>query len=657
MSGPAPTGACPDCTGLAFQVRQCACTDGGDRLLVDSDSFADEPYRDCRLCRGDGGVAEPCAACARTGLRRAELVVSVVNLDTGAVASERLRPDRVVPERDTDGTWVVPLGTVADRLVARAGVGSVHAILPAGQALDTPLLWLPRTWRPDLPVDRRWAMAADALIRADHSPWRVLVGRVATPPPEPSPGRRLGELCRLAGLLHLDLVVEARWWHDRAWWDLRFELPGGDVPEVPRRSAPELADAVTATTAVAALAGLAEHGRAAPAYTIRSSAGPAPAPAHADLAALERRIHTDLAGGSGAQAIWRDGRWWHTPLRPGGIAEVLHEQDTGQVVRHATTILLRVTEPPEPAWWGASIRHRECPRCSGAGAAPTWGSCATCGDSRRLHSALTVTVTDLTRVAHRLWQPVAGEPVTPVGTQPDGTPVVQLRGHYRAAELATPFGVRPEDLTRLDRPGRQCVGQDLLDGTVTCDEPGVDPATRYVEVAARGLPGARLLVLARPPDVPPVADLLRLGTGLDLAVVVTAQDHRRDAGDPTRVQGVRWRVEIVSREAAVVLTPPWWPSLEAAVADGLDGLGAALSAAVPIDPRRPVPAPEHPPSPVAAGDPTLVLRRLARRYAGEVVAVRVDRGTCQFWLAGETGQHALTAAVALPDAATALRFG
>ncbi|MEW2442722.1 hypothetical protein [Micromonospora marina] len=656
MSGPAPTGACPDCGGLAFRVRQCACTDGGDRFLVDGDSHADEPYRGCRLCRGDGGVAEPCPACARTGLRRAELVVSVVNLDTGAVASERLRPDRLVPRRDVDGTWAVPLRALADPLVARAGVRDVHAILPAGQDLDTALVWLPRTWRPDLPVERRRAMASEALVRADHSPWRVLLGRAAAPPPEPPAGRRLAELCLLAGLLHLDLVVEARWRHDRAWWDLRFELPGGDVPGLPRRSAPDLADAVVTTTAVAALAGLAEHGPAAPAYTIRSSADPPPAPQQVDLAALDRRIRADLAGGPGAQAIWRDGRWWHTALRPGGLAEVRHEQDTGQVVRHAATMLLRVTEPPRPAWWGAPIRHRDCPDCRPG---TRRGRCATCGDSRRLRAALTVTVTDLTRVAHRLWQPAAGEPATAAGTESDGTPVVQLRGHYRAAELAAPFGVRPEDLTRLDRPGRQCLGQDLLDGTVTCDGPGGDPATRYVEVAARGLPGARLLVLARPPDVPPVADLLRLGAGLDLAVVVTARDHRRDAGDPTRVQGVRWRVEVVSRAAAVALTAPWWPSLEAAVADGLDGLGVALTAAVPVDPRRPVPAPDHPPSPspVAAGDPTLVLRWLARRFAGEVVAVRVDRGACQFWLADEAGQRALTGAMALADAATVLRFG
>ncbi|MEO3779426.1 hypothetical protein ABGB16_21795 [Micromonospora sp. B11E3] len=675
-----PTVACPDCSGLTFQVQRCRCTDGGDRLLVEGDAYADEPYRECRLCRGDGSVAVPCPRCERTGRRRAEVVVSVVNLDTGAVASERFRPGRFTPVRSPDGLWEVPLRRVAARLAARVGARDVGGISPTGPALDAPLLWLPRTWRPDLPADQRYAAEAEALARADHTPWVVLLGRAAEPPPPPAPGRHLGWLCGVAGLLHLDLVVEARRRHDQVCWDVRFELPGGDVPDAPRRQGFDLPAAVVDTTVAAALAGLAESGLTAPAYTVRSSLGVPAAPADVDVAALGGRILTDLAGGPGAQAIWRDGRWWHTLLRPGGRVEVLHEHDTGQIVRWTTTALLRVTEPPDPAWWGAPITHRDCPDCrpgsrlrrcacrvgaagpdpdcpdcAGAGMAPGWGPCPACGGSRRVYSAVTLTVTDLTRVTHRLWQPVAGEPATRIGAQPNGAPVVQLREHYRAARLAAPFGVRPEHLIRLDQPGGLCLGQDLLEGTVTLDRPDDDLAARYVAAAARGAPGARLVVLAQPPDVPPVADLVRLAAGLDLAVAVTACDHRRDTADPTRLHGVRWQLDIVPRDAPLGLAQPWWPSPETAVADCLDRLGGALLEAVPRNPDRPVPAPTAT-APGAVGDPASLLRRLARRYAGQVVAVRVDRAGCQFWLAEEAGARALTGAVTLVEAVAALRL-
>lgn len=672
---------CPDCSGLTFQVRRCRCTDGGNRLLVDGDAQADEPYRECRLCRGDGSVVVPCPGCDRTGRRRAEVVVSVVNLDTGATASERLRPGGLSPLRTPDGLWEVPLRAVAARLAARVDARDVRGIFPSDSALDAPLLWLPRTWRPDLPAERRHAIEAEALARADHTPWRVLLGRAAASPAPPAPGRHLGWLCGVAGLLNLDLVVEARLRHDEVCWDIRFELPGGEVPDMPRRQHVDLSAAVAETTVATAMAGLAESGLTAPAFTVRSSLGVPAAPADVDVAALAQRILADLAAGPGAQAIWRDGRWWHTRLRPSGRVEVLHEEDTGQLVRWTTTALLRVTEPPNPAWWGAPISYRDCPDCrpdsrlrrcgcrrgtadpdpdcpdcAGAGMASAWSPCFTCGGSRRVYAGLTLTVTDLTRVTHRLWQPAPGEPATRIGTRPNGTPVVQLREHYRAARLAAAFGVRPEHLTRLDQPGNRCLGQDLLEGTVALDRPDDEPAARYIAAATCGAPGARLIVLARPPDVPPMADLVRLATGLDLSLAVTACDHRHDAGDPDRMHGVRWRVEILPRERSLDLAQPWWPSPETAVADCLDRLSGALLNAVPRHPDRPVPAPVAP-APRSAGDPTQLLRRLARRHAGQVVAVRVDRAGCQFWIVEEAGARALTGAVTLVEALAALRLG
>ncbi|WP_434740839.1 hypothetical protein [Micromonospora sp. SH-82] len=694
-----PTIVCPECSGLTHTVLRCECVSGGDQLIVDGAGYADEPYRDCRLCRGDGSVLRPCLWCGRTGVRRAELVVSVVNVDTGSVASQRIRPGRITVERGPDGVWAMPLRPVVDRLAGQVGAVDVAGLPAVGPDPDGTLVWLPRSWAPELPAAERHRIEAEALARGDHSPWRVLLGRSVPPAAPPDPGRHLGELCRVANLLHVDLVVEARDQHGRVVWDVRYELPGGTVPVDPHLYEVDLPSAVAATTVVTATARLGETGLTAPAYTVRSSLGMLPAPTVVDLAELERWLRVDLAGSPGAQVIWRNGRWWHTRLCEGDPIEELYEWDTGQVVRYVTPRLLRVTEPPDPTWWGAPIRGHECPdcrpgdrlrrcdcrvrgtdpdpdcpRCCGAGFAPGQGACPTCGDSRRIHSALTVTVTDLTRATHHLWQPtvelstaggrVAGEAAVRVGCHPDGTPILQLREHYRAAGLADRFGVRPEHLIRLDQPGGHPLGQDLLEGTLTGPDPdtapgpdsqaprpgpdsqtpdpgGDDPARRYVTRAARGVPGARLLVLARPPAAPPTVELIRLAVGLHLAVTVVACDHRRDADDPNRLHGVRWRVDVTSTASDLDLRRPWWPSVEAAVADRFAHLGPTLRDTLPTSAHQPLPAPTTV-DPVGVQDPTSALRRLARRHAGQVVAARLDGTGCRFWHADTTGPRALT---------------
>ncbi|GGL94830.1 MULTISPECIES: hypothetical protein [Micromonospora] len=214
-----------------------------------------------------------------------------------------------------------------------------------------------------------------------------------------------------------------------------------------------------------------------------------------------------------------------------------------------------------------------------------------------------------------------------VGSNPDGTPIVQLPPHYRVAGLADLLGVRPEHLTRLDQPGGYPLDQHLLDGTVTDAGDasgggsggssfggsfggsgggsfGDGPAQRYVARAARSTPGARLFVLAQPPAAPPVVELIRLAVGLDLAVTVVACDHRHDAADPTRLHGVRWRVDVTGPAAEVDLRQPWWPSLEAAATDCLAHLGSAVRQALPTSPHRPLPAPTWPADPDLPSTPT-----------------------------------------------------
>ena len=106
------------------------------------------------------------------------------------------------------------------------------------------------------------------------------------------------------------------------------------------------------------------HGLDAPAHYLRAGAGPPDLPEPVDLDQVERRMIRDCEGRPGAQAIWRNGRWWHTSLRPGRVVETLTEEPTGQVSRRVTTILVRGWEPPAPDWVGEPIPYHDCPDCT-----------------------------------------------------------------------------------------------------------------------------------------------------------------------------------------------------------------------------------------------------------------------------------------------------
>ncbi|WP_405426594.1 hypothetical protein [Micromonospora sp. NBC_00617] len=79
---------------MTFTLEPCQCTTYGDRFLADADTLGPrrEAYRRCEQCRGAGSVAYPCYRCHRLGRRRAQLVVTVANLDIGAVVSHQVVP-------------------------------------------------------------------------------------------------------------------------------------------------------------------------------------------------------------------------------------------------------------------------------------------------------------------------------------------------------------------------------------------------------------------------------------------------------------------------------------------------------------------------------------------------------------------------------------
>ncbi|MEV4829475.1 hypothetical protein AB0K25_14285 [Micromonospora sp. NPDC049257] len=603
----------------------------------------------------DGTIPAGCHRCARRGLRRAQLVLTVANLDTGAVASREVLPGTLEPRPQPAGGWVVDLTPRVRELAAEAGVAVT---------VDPVVVPVPTGWRPDLPAAERQEWAARALAGAARPAWRVWVGRSTAPPPV-DPAQRLVRLCALADLLLLDLVVEARRHGDTLRWAVRYEMPGSPVRGLPSEPGyADLAAALVGTDVADALTGLGERGRHAPARLLRPDPLRASAPAATiSVARVARRVRADCAGRvgggrpPGAQAVWRDGRWWHTALRPDAPA---HDDPVGRPTglrrdrpqqpdgpgrgttprpdgvssdrprrpdgaHRGGTPLHRAAEPPDPPWLGEPVPSRPCPTCRPA-RRPVASvlPCATCAGTGRVHRAALITLTDLRcRVVHLAWRAGTPEPVSTASVRPGGRSVVRLPDRYRLGAWATVFGVRPEDLAEAD--GGHALPPDVRDGYVALPWAGADPVGEQVAAVGPALPAARLLVTAVRPEAPPLAELLRLAYGLDLALLVNVLDLRRHPVAPLRTHGVLWSVDL--RPPATPVRPddlPDRPSLAAAVAHCVECLDVTLPQTVPADPRTPVPVPRSTSRPLPP-DPVPGLRRLAARHHGRPLSVRFTR--------------------------------
>jgi hypothetical protein len=684
MTGPIVV-TCRRCEGMTVTEASCGCLNGGNRVLVTDDPAPREAYRDCRMCGGSGRVATACHSCGQRGRQRAQIVLTVANVDTGAVASTSVEPGTVAPVSDPGGGWRLRLGPLIRDLAAAVGAATWSDVYgrPDGE-LDVSL---PRDWRPDLRMERWRALEAAAIAAQAGVGWHVYLGRSAAPPAV-EPEHRLSQLCAVADLLHLDLVVEARRnrTEDRLYWDIRYDVPGARVPARARLDANDLVTAVSTATVVRAIAGISARGLTAPAHYLDRPTESAPVRPHGNLDEVERRVVadcTDLRTGlalPGAQAIWRNGQWWHTSLRVTGHTESLTEQQTGQVVRRVTPVLRRGWEPPEPAWLGERIEHLPCPdcdpgsrlraclctiggnpvdpdctSCGGAGLRAWALPCHTCSDSHRIHSGVVVTITDLDRrVEHLNWRAGVAAPTPLVATHPNGKSLVQLPERYRLDALATKLGVRPDDLTELD--GGWPVDQDLREGLVTLRRTDLDGLTQHVARAALGHPGARLLVLATPPEVPALADLIRLATGLGLGLAVSVRDNRDNESHPLRTHGMSWHVEFTPADPpTVTIDPPTRPSLPAAIAYSLEYLEIALVEAVPADPAQPIPAPLRT-NPTDVDDPEPLIRRIGAHHAGEWVSVHFAAAGCHVYLRDQGDLHQLTSAGDLTNALAAIGF-
>ncbi|MFC5943242.1 hypothetical protein ACFPZ4_17365, partial [Micromonospora harpali] len=242
----------------------------------------------CPDCDGTAPVS--CHRCGRRGRRRAQLVLTVANLDTGAVASHEVVPRGLDPRPEAAGGWAVDLTPRVRELAAEAGVAAT---------VEPVVVPMPDAWRPDLPAAERHELAARALAAAARPAWRVWVGRSTAPPPV-DPARQLGRLCALADLLLLDLVVEARRHGDALRWAVRYEVPGSPVPDLPTEpSFADLAAALAGTDVADALTGLGERGRDAPARQLRPDPLRTLIRAATNVARVARRVRADCEGRAG----------------------------------------------------------------------------------------------------------------------------------------------------------------------------------------------------------------------------------------------------------------------------------------------------------------------------------------------------------------------
>ncbi|MFY1653340.1 hypothetical protein ACN27J_20935 [Solwaraspora sp. WMMB762] len=559
--------------------------------------------------------------------RRAQLVVTVANLDTGAVASTNLVPGSFTPLPTPNGTWWLPYAPIITDLAQRAGVAAATLCDPdfpdEPGRLPSSGLTLPIQWQPGAPERDRHRWEASVLANRLTAPWLVLVGRSSAPPPPGDPARLLGRLCALADQLHVDLVLEARPASTPSGlsWDIRFELAGGKVPDYPHRWVADLPAAIASISPERAASGLAVADWNLPAHYLTEAAltpHPVPVgldghPGGHDLDQLERRMISDAEQHGGAQAIWRNRHWWHTSLRP-------DETEPGGVGGR----FRRGWEPPAPRYWGEPIPTHPCPQCTNVADPPY---CTDCYGTRRVRHGAVVTVTDLRgRTVHRNWRPDDG-PTSPTLVHTDqasGTSVWQLPEHYRIGSLAAEFGVQPTDLTDID--GEHVIDQHLRNG-VSQIHHGRDPLAAYLAEAAAAHDGARIIARATNWPGPTLDQLARLVTGLGLALDVTAVDHRDSTGRPELMQGHTWSVQVADPATPMTIDPvPTSAALPEAVALCHRYLYGALRATVPTDPEKPMSVPHRPATAGPAPDTTSYItevRHQAARHPGTPATVRI----------------------------------
>ncbi|MBT8228437.1 MAG: hypothetical protein HKP61_17795 [Dactylosporangium sp.] len=645
------------------------------------------PVVTCASCGGAPTRLSSCSSCHQHGRRRAQQVLTVANLDTGAVASISVTPGSTTPRPAPDGTWWIDLTALVNDLASAVGAESVFDTSGPDQPIDPDEILgiaLPPGWRPSAPAATRAAAEAAAIATDTGRSWRVYLGH-SVPWPEPEPDRLLQRLCGLADLLRIDLIVEARRQGNSATggpgltWSIRFGLPGAGTPEEPWGIHGSVADAVARTSPAIAFRDITRcvAGARAPAHWVtppRDQNAPLPV-VHVetveDAVVRDCRVDPSVSDTIGAQAIWREGRWHHT------------------TVRRIGPVTARGHEPPPPSWLGQPIPYTTCPEhdCAASlhrsppedrpnhepGPSHVAAACRRCGGTGLLYHGAVVTITDLDgRVDHHNWEAEPGkfgQIITPAASR---QPVALMPEPFRLTDLTGAYGVRPADLTDLSTG--QIADHALRFGyTVIPNNGPADLVRTYLQRVGQGRSGARIFIHAAAPDLPPLAHVVRLAERLGLSLNMTVEAYPRHPDDPTALHGEWWTIDLTppSRNIMTVLRP-LYPSLQHALRICLNSLDRSIDRATPADPTTPIPCPG------AAGDAAGVpgalgvadqanddaelpqlISRIASGAPGLPVLIRRDPGEWRVYRSTELGSVPVRVAsnARLADAAASLGIG
>jgi hypothetical protein len=582
-----------------------AATGGGTYSHLRRFSVATVVVIACPTC-GNTNLARPsCVACAGSGLRRAQLVLTVANLDTGAVASERLVPGSLVskcsPKRSQNGEWIADLSEIVQRLGTSVAAKSIFDVASPDHLFnsgDGPTLALPDTWRGDLAPELREAIEARVLVEQSPRPWRLFLGRSRAMPPT-DPAARLQHLCDLADLLRVDLVIEARPRPDATAlsWDIRFDLPSTGVPATPYGDHPDLRSALVDTDPIIALRDISN--RPGNSHPRELAAIPQ---SLADLETITQWINEDINQNFGyAQLVWRDRRWHRAYPRKQAGHDGAEQDRSTQREGQPQEVMVTITDL----------------------------------DTRADHLVLRA---DSARLARPSQQPTANG----CGSN-DGCAapirVVTLPEEFRLARHSARYGVTATDLIDL-HTGRVAdvrlrYGLMSVSGSPTSAEadlatsPAADPVIDFLTQITRGRSENRLFIGALTSEIPPLERLVRLAVNLELTIDLTIEICQDPSDIWATVHREWWSVDLRAEDCPEPLTiEPWQPSLRSALQDRLTYLDQVAAQAVPRDPNHPLPAPDSTIAPAPAyveRDLAALLRQLGAQYPDHPVICRRDR--------------------------------
>jgi hypothetical protein len=308
---------------------------------------ADEPLGvpvvRCPSCAGEGTTRqssptghhppEECSFCAGQGVVRAQLVISVVDLPTGRVASRSIVPGVLTPIRAANGQAVLDLAAVVREMAIDLDLRSIYRAPSRELAAwdqETPY-FIPLRHAADADVSDEWRFEYEgaAIAREARTHPHVIFYAGVESKPTPSADDSLRRLVRTARDLQLDLVVDVRVERSEMLiWSVRLDVPGDAIPEKPSARFNTLHRALRETTVETTLDWLRNRSITVPARWLDISPvetrdgtegwGSAQ-PDDLTWAEISARLTPLAVRGEGAVGVLRQGAWFFSSLaaRPG----------------------------------------------------------------------------------------------------------------------------------------------------------------------------------------------------------------------------------------------------------------------------------------------------------------------------------------------------